>query len=183
MARKVVTPHVVILTASLVSSSYEAALRSRLVNADVPARKSITFYDDEEMTETVIGYLERPEDGQLCVIDVSRVKYPLRNNSCILFDALFDQEALGEFNNFQMKGFRQGANPTAMTPSPLKRHLMRSFGLRTLQEYVQKFADDSKLYVEDGVRSKQNNISLHCLVYLRRSDVDQASGLQLSVQN
>ncbi|KAF4738010.1 hypothetical protein FOZ62_006468, partial [Perkinsus olseni] len=123
---------------------------------------------------TVIGYLERPEDGQLRVIDVSRVKYPLRNNSCILFDALFDQEALGEFNNFQMKGFRQGANPTAMTPSPLKRHLMRSFGLRTLHEYVQKFTDDSKLYVEDGLRAKQNNMSLHCLVYLRRSDVNQA---------
>ncbi|KAF4725861.1 hypothetical protein FOZ62_019167, partial [Perkinsus olseni] len=104
-----------------------------LVSEDVPTRQSMTFNDHEGMIETVIGYIDQPQDGQLRVIDVSYVEY--LGNKSVNFIAMFDEEALKAFNSFRIKpsasgsaaGILQLFREQSRDYKSLKRHLMRSF--------------------------------------------------------
>ncbi|KAF4694288.1 hypothetical protein FOZ60_008441 [Perkinsus olseni] len=138
-------------------------------------------------SQTVIGFIEQPEDGQLRVIDVSHVEYP--GNKSILFTAIFDEEALEAFNDF-------GTKPSPGEPrvprsqlfrelrrdyKSLKRHLMRSFGLRSFYECRSILVPDlgaqtstSELLAGVGAGSWTNSTSLRVTFYLNRPNIDGA---------
>ncbi|KAF4706193.1 hypothetical protein FOZ62_017217 [Perkinsus olseni] len=174
MARQIVLLHLVTVSASIASSSYQAAIHPRSASVDVPSRLNMTFYDVKTRSETVIGYLERSGDERLRVIDVAHVEYPDGTNNFVEFVALFDEEALEEFRGFNMERFSKKEQSAERPLSSLKGHLMRSFGSMILKEYGRKSTTDSERYAGGRVLITADNVTINCALYLSRPGVNRA---------
>ncbi|KAF4684971.1 hypothetical protein FOZ60_007080 [Perkinsus olseni] len=174
MARQIFIPRFLLHTALCVSLSYEAALQPEPAGAGAPTRKFITLYGGEEKLETAIGYVQQPEDGQIRVVDVSWVHYPTKDHEGIAFFALFDEEALRDFNTEHMKDFRQLDPSKGVSAASLKRHLKSSLAFLPGPEYTSNLTPISKFFTGSWATSWSEEASLLSAFYLSRPKVDQA---------
>ncbi|KAF4749147.1 hypothetical protein FOZ63_029687, partial [Perkinsus olseni] len=125
---------------------------------DVKTRSEVDVPQRSSWANTVIGYLERPEDERLRVIDVAHVEYPEGTNNFVEFVALFDEEALEEFRGFNMERFSKKEQSAERPSSSLKGHLMRSFGSMILKEYGRKSTTESERYAGGRVLITADNV-------------------------
>ncbi|KAF4736770.1 hypothetical protein FOZ62_018721, partial [Perkinsus olseni] len=132
--------------------------------------------DDSELQslKTAIGYVQQPEDGQIRVVDISWVHYPTKDHEGIAFFALFDEEALRDFNNEHMTDFQLLDPSKGVSATSLKRHLKSSLAFLPGPEYTSNLTPNSKLFTGSWAKSWSEEASLLSAFYLSRPKVDQA---------